>query len=60
MIRALTWLDEANNQIAEARQEVETGAVEGDFLYNGDLEKWQKAINSYHLRLLINFKRKSF
>lgn len=29
--QVLTWLDEANTQIAQARNEVETGDLEGDF-----------------------------
>lgn len=57
--QVLTWLEEANTQLAEARKEVETGEVEGDFYYTGDLEKWQKAINSFHLRILINLSKRA-
>ncbi|MFI2743306.1 SusD/RagB family nutrient-binding outer membrane lipoprotein [Zhouia sp. PK063] len=53
----LTWLDDANTQITQARQEVGTGDVTGDPYYNGNLEKWQKAINAFHLRILINLSK---
>lgn len=58
-IEVLKLLDEANNQIAAAKAEVGTGTVEGDFLYNGDLSKWQKAINVFHLRVLISLSKKT-
>ena len=57
--QVLEWLEQANTQIAEARQEVETGTLDGDFFYQGDLEKWQRAINSFHLRVLINLSKRS-
>lgn len=58
-IEVLKLLNEANDQITAAKAEVGTGAVEGDFLYNGDLEKWQKAINVFHLRVLISLSKKT-
>lgn len=58
-LQILTWLEEANTQIAEAQKEIGTGDVQGDFFYKGDLTKWQKAINSFHLRILINLSKKA-
>jgi len=47
----LHLLDEANEKIAPlANKGVK---VEGDFVYEGNLKKWQKLINSYQLRVLI-------
>ncbi len=57
--KILEWLKEANTLITTAMTEVETGDLEGDFLYNGDLSKWQKAINSFYLRVLINLSQKA-
>jgi hypothetical protein len=58
-IEILKLLNEANDQITAAKVEVGTGAIEGDFLYNGDLNKWQKAINVFHLRVLISLSKKT-
>lgn len=58
-IEILRLLDAANDQIALAKAEVGTGAVQGDFLYKGDLDKWQRAINSFHLRVLISLSKKT-
>ncbi|MBF4470876.1 SusD/RagB family nutrient-binding outer membrane lipoprotein [Flavobacterium sp. HJJ] len=58
-VEILSLLDAANDQIAMARAQVGTGAVQGDFLYNGDLDKWQRAINSFHLRVLISLSKKT-
>ena len=58
-VEILKLLDVANDQMAMARTEVGTGAVQGDFLYNGDLDKWQRAINSFHLRVLISLSKKT-
>ena len=51
--QALAWLDEANDGLAAAR-----GSLDGDFYYGGDLVKWQKAVNSYQLRVLISLSKK--
>jgi len=58
-IEVLKLLNEANDQITAAKAEVGTGNVDGDFLYNGDLDKWQKAINVFHLRVLISLSKKT-
>lgn len=58
-IEVLKLLNEANDQIEMAKAEVGTGAVQGDFLFNGDLNKWQKAINAFHLRVLISLSKKT-
>lgn len=58
-IEILSLLDDANAQITSAKAEVGTGAIQGDFLYNGDLDKWQKAINAFHLRVLIGLSKKT-
>ncbi|TVZ25859.1 SusD-like starch-binding protein associating with outer membrane [Gillisia sp. Hel_I_86] len=55
----LALLEEANTQMALARTEVGTGRLEGDPLLNGDLEKWQKVINSFHLRVLIGLSERA-
>ncbi len=58
-IEILKLLNDANDQITVAKAEVGTGAVEGDFLFNGDLDKWQRTINAFHLRVLIGLSKKT-
>ncbi|WP_291104859.1 MULTISPECIES: SusD/RagB family nutrient-binding outer membrane lipoprotein [unclassified Flavobacterium] len=55
----LTYLEESNDQIALARTQVGIASLHGDPLFKGDLQKWQKAINSFHLRVLISLSNRS-
>jgi hypothetical protein len=53
----LKWLDEANtdlNSIVTTRVE----KVEGDFYHNGDLRKWQKTVNAFRLRVLVQLSKR--
>nr|WP_315155382.1 SusD/RagB family nutrient-binding outer membrane lipoprotein [uncultured Flavobacterium sp.] len=58
-IEILKLLNDANDQITVARAEVGTGNIQGDFLFNGDLDKWQRTINAFHLRVLIGLSKKT-
>lgn len=55
--QVLTWLDEANAELAQliAASDV---SLAGDFYFNNDLSKWQKAINTFKLRVLISLSKK--
>ena len=56
-IQSLKWLEEANSDLQTL---VEKGdkSLSGDIYYNNDLKKWQKAINSYRLRVLVSLSKK--
>ncbi len=54
----LNLLEEANNEATQLITNKE-GAFEGDIYYDNQLEKWQKAINSFRLRVLINLSKKA-
>ena len=52
-LRIFELLEEANDLIST------TGpAIHGDVVFNGDLQKWQKLFNSYHLRVLMSLSKK--
>lgn len=55
----LSYLEKANKQIDIAIKEVGTAGVDGDFFYKGNLTKWQKAINAFHLRVLIGLSKRA-
>lgn len=57
-IQSFKWLDSANTELA-ALNAAGDNNLKGDFFYNNDLEKWQKAVNAYRLRLLINLSKKA-
>jgi hypothetical protein len=57
-IEILALLEAANVQITLAQTEVGTRNLEGDFLFKGDLDKWQKTINAFRLRVLISLSKK--
>jgi hypothetical protein len=58
-VEILALLEASNAQITLAQKEVGTGNVEGDFLFKGDLSKWQKTINAFRLRVLIGLSKKT-
>lgn len=45
----LRELTEANEMLAETQEE-----IEGDIIYDGDILKWRKLINSFKLRVLLS------
>ncbi|CAM3333080.1 SusD/RagB family nutrient-binding outer membrane lipoprotein [Aquirufa ecclesiirivi] len=55
-IQILKWLDDANTDLTSLIAKGET--VSGDIYYNGDLKKWQKAVNAYRLRVLVTLSKK--
>ncbi|PWT98696.1 MAG: SusD/RagB family nutrient-binding outer membrane lipoprotein [Bacteroidetes bacterium] len=57
-IQAFKWLDSANTDMA---QMVAAGnyILTGDFYFNNDLSKWQKVVNTYRLRMLIELSKVS-
>lgn len=58
MIQCLAWLESANDDLNSL---IAAGGntVDGDIFYNGDLSKWQKAVNAFHLRLLLELSRQA-
>lgn len=55
----LAWLETANTQLA-ALQLADGEVIRSfDFYYNGDLRKWQKAVNTFKLRVLIQLSKKA-
>lgn len=55
--KVLALLDTANANITSLIGKTE-GSLSGDIYYNNDLRKWQKAVNTYKLRLLIHLSKK--
>ena len=57
-IQVLKWLEESNNDLTQL---IATGdrTLDGDIYYNNDLRKWQKAVNTFRLRVLIQLSKKS-
>jgi len=57
-LQSLAWLESANADLT-ALIAAGGNSVSGDFFFNGDLNKWQKVINAFHLRLLIELSKKT-
>jgi hypothetical protein len=56
----LKWLDESNTDLA-ARIAVADVSLQGggyDIYFDGDLKKWQKAVNAFKLRVLAQLSKK--
>lgn len=56
-LQAFKWLDTANNEL---HQLILSGIdkLDGDFYFNGDLASWQRVVNAFRLRLLIELSKK--
>ena len=56
-VQVLNWLDEANADLTQliAANDITLG---GDFYFDNDLSKWQKAVNTFKLRVLISLSKK--
>lgn len=51
----LAELDTANHLLASPGN----ASISGDFIYNGDLTKWRKFVNSFRLRVILSLSNKS-
>ena len=58
MLQSLAWLESANSDLSSL---ISQGgySLSGDFFFNGDLTKWQKVVNAYRIRLLIELSKKT-
>ena len=52
----LTYLEQANSEMATLKST--NYVLSSDFYYNNDLSKWQKAVNAFKLRVLIQLSTK--
>jgi hypothetical protein len=57
MVQSLAWLESANSDLTTL---IAAGGntLGGDIFFNGDLTKWQKVVNAYRIRLLIQLSKK--
>jgi len=55
--QVLNWLDEANAELGSHMENKQV--LEGDFLYNGAIDKWRKLVNAYKLRILISLSKRA-
>lgn len=55
-LQSFKWLEEANNDLSTliARKD---NMLNGDFYFGNDLSKWQKVVNAYRLRILVQLSR---
>ncbi|HJP61802.1 MAG TPA: SusD/RagB family nutrient-binding outer membrane lipoprotein [Mucilaginibacter sp.] len=58
MIQCLAWLESANTDLA-ALIAAGGNSAGGDIFFNGDLAKWQKTVNAFHLRLLLELSKQA-
>ncbi len=56
-LQILQWLEEANTNLAKLIADGNTN-IDGDIYFGNDLKKWQKAVNTFRLRVLISLSKK--
>jgi hypothetical protein len=54
----LKWLDDANADLTTVINSGTT-AIDGDIYFGGDLSKWRKVVNAFHIRMLLELSKKS-
>lgn len=57
-IQCFKWLDSANTDLGKLIAAGDHN-LQGDFYYHNDLAKWQKAVNTFRLRVLIELSKKA-
>lgn len=58
-LQVLKWLDEANTDIAALITKGGENSLTGDYYYKSNLRQWQKAVNTFKLRVLIQLSKKA-
>lgn len=56
-LQVIKWLDESNTELATLIAEGNK-TLDGDIYFKNDLRQWQKAVNTYRLRVLISLSKK--
>jgi len=56
--QSFLWLDSANTDLSELVAQGNT-TLQGDIYYGNDISKWQKAVNTFRLRLLIELSKRA-
>ncbi|WP_128544823.1 SusD/RagB family nutrient-binding outer membrane lipoprotein [Larkinella soli] len=56
-VQVLKWLDEANSDLTALIAKGDNN-LQGDIYFNNDLRKWQKAVNTFKLRVLVGLSKK--
>lgn len=57
-LQAFAWLDSANIEL-KTLINIQDANLAGDIYYGNNLESWQKAVNTFRLRLLIHLSKKA-
>ncbi|HTF18734.1 MAG TPA: SusD/RagB family nutrient-binding outer membrane lipoprotein, partial [Chryseolinea sp.] len=57
-VQVLNWLDEANNELASLIA-ASDNSLAGDIYFDNDLVKWQKATNTFKIRVLLSLSKKT-
>lgn len=58
MKQCLAWLEDSNTDLTNL---IKAGGntLAGDIYFNGDLTKWQKVVNAFHIRLLTQLSKQA-
>jgi Starch-binding associating with outer membrane len=57
-VQVLKWLEDSNTDLIQLIASGNT-TLDGDIYYNNDLRLWQKAINTFRLRVLIHLSKQT-
>lgn len=57
-VQCLKWLEIANDSLAAINSQP-VNVLKGDVFFDGNLVKWQKVVNTFHLRVLMSLSRQA-
>jgi len=58
MVQSLAWLESANNDLTTLIA-AKGNVLTGDMYFSGDLTQWQKVVNTFRIRLLVQLSKKT-
>ena len=57
--QCLELLEEANSELSELASGIPATNLNGDIYFNGNLDKWQRAVNAFYLRVLVSLSKRA-
>jgi hypothetical protein len=58
-LKSFVWLDSCNMELTTLISGTSGGNLQGDIYYGNDLVRWQKLVNTFRLRLLLDLSKRS-
>jgi hypothetical protein len=58
-LQCMELLEQANEELTSLQSGVPAATLNGDIFFNGNLDKWQRTVNAFYLRVLISLSKRA-